>query len=501
MGELLLGVDVGTYSSKAVLTDAAGTVLAAESIEHGLDLPRPGWAEQDADAVWWSDVVALCRRLLSRRWQPSDVAAMCVSAIGPCLVALDERDRPLRPAILYGIDTRAAAEVDELQELIGRDALLRQCGLTLSSQAVGPKVLWLQRNEPDAWARTRTLTTASAYLVRRLTGEHVIDRHTAAHFAPLTDVEAQGWSGPWSDRLLDGRMLPRQEWSDRVAGTVTAEAAHETGLLEGTPVAVGTVDALAEALSVGVADPGDLMVMYGSTTFFLLRTTEPLPDPQLWSLPGAFEGDHFLAAGMATTGALTRWFRDELCSGTSYAELFGAAADVEPGCGGVLVLPYFSGERTPRNDPHARGVVVGLSLSTTRAELFRAVLESVALGVRHHLDAFRARGAGVERVVAIGGGAQSAVWPQIVSDVTGVPQVLPRATAGACRGDALLAGIAVGLCSRDDVRSWGATAATIEPDPALATLYDARYADFLELYDSTRPVVHRLAISAAHEGG
>lgn len=494
MAELLLGIDVGTASSKAALVRPDGTLLRTHTVPHDMSLPHPGWAEQDADRVWWADVVTLCRTVLNGEpYSGRDVAGVGVSAIGPCMLPLDSAGRPVRPGILYGIDTRAGAEILQLERDIGADDLFEASGMTLSSQAVGPKILWFRRNEPDLWRLTTRITTASSYLTYRLTGEHVIDRHTASHFLPLTDIRTLDWSSRWADRVLDGRALPRQAWSDELAGTVTAPAAIETGLTEGTPVAVGAVDALSEAISVGVTEPGDLMIMYGSTAFFILVLDRQHPDRRLWSVAGAFPGQYNLAAGMATTGALTRWFRDELASDIEYADLFTEAADVAPGAGGLLLLPYFSGERTPRNDPAARGVIAGLSLSTTRAHLFRAVLEAVGYGVRHNLETFGELQAPINRVVAVGGGAQSATWPQIISDITGIGQVVPKTSIGASYGDAFLAGRAAGLLARDQLASWITPGRTVVPNRRLAELYDLRYHDYLALYEQTRDIVHRLS--------
>lgn len=494
MAELLLGIDVGTSASKAALVRQDGTLLRTHSVEHEISIPRPGWAEQDADGVWWADVVTLCRAVLDGKpYSGRDVAGVGVSAIGPCMLPLDRTGRPLRPGILYGIDTRAAAEILQLEHDIGEDEMFDRCGMTLSSQAVGPKILWFRRHEPDLWRLTSRITTASSYLTYRLTGEHVIDRHTASHFLPLTDAGTLDWSSRWSDHILDGQALPRQAWSDELAGTVTASAASETGLAQGTPVAVGAVDALSEAISVGVTEPGDLMITYGSTAFFILVLDRPRPDRRLWSLAGAFAGQHNLAAGMATTGVLTRWFRDQLASGAEYADLFADAAEVAPGAGGLLMLPYFSGERTPRNDSAARGVVAGLSLSTTRAHLFRAVLEAVGYGVRHNLETFGELRAPIRRVVAVGGGTQTATWPQIVSDITGVSQLVPKTSVGASYGDAFLAGLAAGLLTRDQLAEWIKPGITVEPNSHLRELYDLRFRDYLALYDQTREIVHHLS--------
>lgn len=497
MAELLLGVDVGTYSSKGVLVNAAGEVLAQHVVPHDMEVPHPGWAEQDADAIWWADVVAICRALLNGSpYAGSDVAALCVSAIGPCLLPLDENGRPLRKGILYGVDARAHEEIALLNERLGEDDVFNFSKMAFTSQAIGPKILWLQRHEPELWQRTRTLTTASSYLSYRLTGEHVMDKHTASHYMPLIDLEAWTWSERFAEAVAPLSMLPRLAWSDEIAGEVSAAAAAETGLKAGTPVAVGAVDALSEALSVGVTAPGDLMVMYGSTTFFILLLEALAPDPRVWMTGGAFAGQYALAAGMSTTGSLTRWFRDqfarEVNEHEAYGVLFKEAAQVAPGAGGLLMLPYFSGERTPINDPHARGVIAGLTLSHIRGALFRAVLEGVGYGVRHNIETFAALGAPAKRVVAVGGGTTGDTWVQIVSDIAGVPQVVPKRTIGASYGDAFLAGLAAGVVQQGDLKTWVGEPRIIAPNPEPKALYDAGFTQFKALYEQTKDIVHAL---------
>ncbi|MEJ8855542.1 FGGY-family carbohydrate kinase [Variovorax robiniae] len=497
MASLLLGIDIGTFSSKAALVTLAGEVLRTAVVPHGIATPAPGHVEQDADGVWWHDLVALCRQLLDGSpYSGKDVAAVAVSAIGPCLLPLDEAGRPLRPGILYGVDVRAAQQIDELDALIGRDRIRDFSLMSLTSQAIGPKIRWLRQREPEVWRQTRRLTTASAYLVWRLTGEHRIDRHTASHFMPLYDPRTAGWSDRYAEHVAPTSMLPAPGWSDEVAGAITQAAAEATGLAPGTPVAVGAVDALSEAISVGVVQPGDLMVMYGSTTFFILVQDAPTPDERVWTVAGAYPAQFNLAAGMSTTGSLTRWFQDQFARDLPEGDasmLFEAAARVAPGAGGLVFLPYFSGERTPINDPQARGVIAGLSLAHTREQLFRAILEGVACGVRHNVETLAQLGAQARRVVAVGGGAQTDTWLQIVSDVSGLRQEVPTLTLGACYGDAFLAGFAAGLLRREQITEWVKPGRIIEPATALRPTYDALYRDYLDLYQDSRRVVHRLA--------
>ncbi|CAA9543750.1 MAG: Carbohydrate kinase, FGGY family [uncultured Thermomicrobiales bacterium] len=504
-GDLLLGVDIGTYSSKGVLCTPAGEVLADATVEHGLSLPRHGWAEHDADAVWWHDLVAVTRQLLGGRYDGADVGAVAVSAIGSCLLPVDAAGRPLRPGILYGIDTRATDEIAWLNRECGEEALFALGGMALTSQAIGPKILWLRRHEPEVWARTATVMTASSYLVLRLTGETVMDRHSASYYNPLVDLARLEWDDRFAGPIVEPEKLPRLAWSTDVVGAVTAEAAAATGLAPGTPVTAGTVDAAAEAVSVGVVEPGDLMVMYGTTLFFILVTDRPIPDPRLWATGFCLPGRYDVAGGMSTTGALTRWFRDQLGGAevaaeaaggpNAYAALADLAAGVPPGAEGLVCLPYFAGERTPINDPEARGVFAGLTLNHTRAHLYRAVLEGTAYGVRHNLETMREIGAVPRRLVAVGGGAKSRLWLQTVTDVAGVAQAVPERTSGAAYGDAFLAGLATGLVPDLAAlnRDWVRIGETLAPDPAAHAAYGDYYRVYRDLYAASRDQLHALA--------
>lgn len=503
--ELLLGVDVGTYSTKGVLVTAGGEVLASHVIEHTISIPRPGWAEQDADLIWWGEVRDTIRALLTGTYSGEDVVAVGISAIGSCMLPIDRDGNALRPGILYGIDTRATAEIEALNARFGEAALFELGGMALTSQAIGPKIMWFRQNEPDLFARTETILTASSYPVLKLTGERVMDRHSASYFNPLFDIRKLEWDSTFSDPITPVDRLPRLLWSDEVAGTVTQWAAEQTGLVAGTPVSAGTIDAAAEALSVGATQPGDLMVMYGSTMFFIQVTDHPTPDPRMWCCAYCFDDRYGIEGGMATSGALTRWFRDQFArdlialendGGTNaYALLAQEAAASPPGARGVVCLPYFSGERTPINDPEARGLFAGMSLAHTRGDLYRSVLEGTAYGVRHNIEVMNDMGAAPKRIIAVGGGTRNPLWLQIVSDVTGLPQLVPRQTIGASYGDAFLAGLAAGVISdRDEInRTWVDFAAELQPDPAAAAAYEETYEVYRSLYPAISNQLHNLA--------
>jgi xylulokinase len=428
----------------------------------------------------------LCRELLPPR--DGKVAAVGVSGIGPCVVPCDADDRPLRPAVLYGVDTRAEAEERELTELLGADEIFHRGGSALSSQALGPKLAWIRRHEPDVWERTTRWHMASSFVTARLTGTWVLDHHSASQCDPLYDLAASAWNRPWAELAVPGLPLPPLAWPGEVVGQVTAAGSASTGIDRGVPVIAGTIDAWAEAVSVGVRGVGRLMLMYGSTMFLVLGVDEPASNRSIWTTRGVDPGSLTAAAGMATSGSLTAWLRG-LFGGTAFDVLLSEAAAVAPGSDGVVVLPYFAGERTPILDPDARGTILGLTLAHGRAHLYRAALEGIAYGVRHNLEAI-APGAAVQ-AVAVGGGARSELWTQVVSDVTGLAQEIPAETVGAAYGDALLAAEGAGLVPRGT--TWAARSDLVSPQPEHAELYDELYRVYRDLYPATAPLAHALA--------
>lgn len=489
MSDLVLGIDIGTGSTKGVLARADGVVVATAIRVHegAMTMPRPDHAEMDADSVWWADIVAVCRELLT---EGRAVSAVCVSGLGPCLLLTDDLGAPVRPAILYGIDGRARAEIAELEQTLGADQVLARCNTPLTTQAVGPKAMWVRRHEPEVWARASRWFSASSFAAFRLTGEYVLDHHTASQSVPLYDARVGDWASDWYSDVMGHLEVPRLAWSGEVIGEVTAAASAQTGLAVGTPVCAGTVDAWAEAYSAGVRHTGDLMLMYGSTMFFVQQLDRPAPHPQLWNTRGVTPGSLSLAAGMSTSGSLTGWIRD-LTGGAPFETLVAEAEAVPAGSDGLLMLPYFAGERTPIFDTDARGVIAGLTLRHRRGHLYRAAFEGIAFGIRQILELLDGDDNPVRRLVAVGGGTQGGLWPQIVSDVTGRPQDVPRQTIGASYGCALLAAQGIGLVT--PAADWSEVALTVEPNPDNAAIYDELSAAYTSLYPATRKEVHLLA--------
>jgi xylulokinase len=487
--DLLLGIDLGTGSTKGVLVDRTGVVLASETIAHSMELPRPGWAEVDAEALWWHEVCSISAALMAKLPSGATLAGMCVSGVGPCLVLCDDDLRPLRRAILYGVDTRATTEIASLTAELGEQNILDRAGTLLSSQAVGPKLEWVRRHEPEVFERATGWYGSNSYIGAKLTGEYVMDHHTASQCAPLYAIREFDWNNQWAQRICGHLPLPRLVWPSDVIGTVTAAAAEATGVPAGTPVTAGTVDAYSEAFSVGVRRPGDQMLMYGSTMFLVQVIDAYHSDPALWTTAGVERGSLALAAGTSTAGSLIGWLQS-VTGGASLEDLTAEAQRVPPGSEGLLVLPYLAGERTPVFDPLARGVVVGLTLRHGRGHLIRAAYEGISFGIRQILERFD-DAHGATRTVAVGGGLRSPVWAQAVSDITGRTQLIPEQAIGASYGDALLAAIGVGLVPPET--DWTRIARELTPDPRNRGLYEDLYATWQELYPATRAQVHRLA--------
>jgi xylulokinase len=482
----VLGVDIGTSSSKGVVVDLRGHVLGEVVLEHDVNRPGPGMVEMDAQ-LWWDEFVNICRELLDG--DVRDVVAVGVSGMGPCVCLTDEEDRPLRPTILYGVDTRAGTQIARLNERYSAEAILRRGGSALSSQSAGPKIAWVAEEEPEVYARARRLYMPSSWLVNRLTGEYVLDHHSASQCTPLYDMAYGGWYSPWAEDIAPGIELPGLRWAGERAGVVSDSAADASGLPAGVPVAVGTIDAWAEALSVGAERVGDLFLMYGTTMFLIHTVAEPMSDPSLWGTVGTAPGTACLAAGMAASGAVTRWLRD-LLGGPEYAALLEEARDSGVGANGLVMLPYFAGERTPLMDPDARGVIAGLNLTHTRGDLYRAALEATAFGTRHNIEAIQSAGGRISRVVAAGGGTQGSLWPQVVSDVTGLAQEVREQSIGASYGAAVLAARLVADVSIDD---WNPIREVLLPNASAAASYDALYGLFRRLYTDSAHVTHALS--------
>ncbi|MFF2888244.1 FGGY-family carbohydrate kinase [Paenibacillus sp. NPDC057967] len=507
----VLGIDIGTYESKGVLVDREGKIIAQCAVPHKLEIPHRGWAEHDAEATWWHDFKQLSQTLthmarMKYGISADEIAAVGVSSIAPAVLPIDIEGNPLRKAILYGVDTRAEREIAALNDAIGEERVFQIGGQSLSSQAAGPKIKWIKDHEPEVYEKTYKFLCGSGYLVYKLTGRCVIDRYTAVNYAPLFDIHTLEWNDETVSCTTEVDKLPDLTWSTDIVGVVAARAAEETGLAPGTRVIAGTADAMAEAISIGAIHQGDLMMMYGSSTFFILTTDRIMKTRELWPNVHIVPGANTLTGGTATAGSLTRWFVDQ-CLGRdkgsgetsgwsveqAYIHMAAQAELSPPGSNGLITLPFFSGERTPLHDASAKGMMFGLSLNHTTADMYRSLLEGISFSIRHNLDVMRELGASVERIVSVGGGVKNKLWLQSVSDICQVRQAIPEVTVGAAYGNAYICGLALGWHDRlEEIDEWVNIIRYIEPGSDHRDVYERHYAIYHRLYERTKDLMKDL---------
>ncbi len=490
---LVLGLDVSTTATKAVLMDADGAVRAIGSVEYPYATPHPLWSEQDPDA-WWDATTGAIRAALDGAGVGGDaVEAVGLSGQMHGLVTLDASDRVLRPAILWN-DQRTGAECDEIREAIGRERLIRITGNDALTGFTAPKLLWVRRHEPDVWDRIAHVLLPKDLVRLRLTGDHAVDRADGAGTI-LFDLAARDWSGEIVDALgIDPAWLPATFEGPDVTGTVSAAAAEATGLRAGTPVVAGGGDQAAAAVGVGSVAPDVSSLSLGTSGVIFTTTEGPTVEPEgrlhafCHAVPGRW---HLMGVMLSAAGSL-RWFRDAFAPAVSFEDLMREAAGAPPGSDGLLFLPYLTGERTPHPDPLARGAFVGLTVHHARAHLTRAVLEGVAFGLRDSLELVRAMGlAPSTEIRATGGGVRSELWRRILADVLGARIVTTETAEGAAQGAATLAAVGAGWfpAVEDACRAVVRTGEPVEPSGDDGP-YPESYARYRELYPALAPTFH-----------
>ncbi len=490
----VLGIDVSTTATKAVLVDPAGVVVGIGTAEYGVSVPQPGWSEQDPQLWWHGTCRAIGEALAASGSSPGDIVAIGLTGQMHGAVLLDEAGEVLRPAILWN-DQRTAAECDIIRERIGFERLVATTGNDALTGFTAPKLVWVQRHEPEIWERVAHVLLPKDYLRYRLTGEFATDKADGSG-TQLFDLAARDWSPTILSALeIDPAVLPTTHEGPELTGSLTSEAAAATGLTRGAAIVAGGGDQAANAVGVGAVTPGVTALSLGTSGVVFATTDQPIFEPRgrvhafCHAVPARW---HMMSVMLSAAGSL-RWFRDALAPGEAYGDLAATADGVEAASDGLFFLPYLSGERSPYPDPQARGAFVGLTASHDRRHLVRAVLEGVAFGLRDGLDLMVA--AGMPRpaeIRASGGGLASPTWAQILADVLDAELVTPSTTEGAAFGAATLAAVGIGWF--DDVPS--ATQALVRtspaaaPGPARASYADA-HATFRELYPALAPTFHR----------
>jgi xylulokinase len=483
----VVGLDIGTTSTVAVVMRPTGEVLAAASRASQLFSLAPAFAEADP-GEWWNNACATLREAIAlAAVQPS---AICVTGMVPALVMLDAEGRPLRRSLQQN-DARCARELEELGAEIDATEFLARTGQGLTQQLVAPKLRWIARHEPEVFARVAHILGSYDYVNFRLTERLTVERNWALE-AGFVDLGADAIAPDLVrlSRLVPSTLPPLVAAHEHI-GAITADAAAATGLAVGAAVFGGAADHIASALAAGLTDAGDVLLKFGGAGDVIAISERAEPDPRLFLDYHLVPGLYAPNGCMAASGSLLRWLAALIGGGASLAELDAEAAAVPAGAEGVRMLPYFLGEKTPIHDTLARGTITGLSLSHGRGHIWRAALEAIACGFRHHLDVLADRGRAAQRLYASDGGSSSDVWMQIVADVCGQPLSTLGDAYGSSVGAAWVAAVGMGSVEWADVGKARRLGKTFSPRPDAAKASDAVYADYRALYADLRPFFHR----------
>jgi xylulokinase len=490
----LLGIDVGTGGSRAVLIDEAGMVVASETVEHvPFASPLIGWAEQDPHD-WWQACVSAIRAVLKKEnVQAEEIAAVSFSGQMHGAVLLDASDRVLRPSIIW-CDQRTESQCGTITEKIGAEKLI---DLTSNPAVTGftlPKLLWVREHEPEVWKSVKTVLLPKDYVRFCLTGDKASDVADSSGTL-LFDVKKRRWSSEMLAAFeIDESILPRVYESIEITGTVSKAGAEATGLKEGTPVVAGAGDNAAGAVGMGVVSAGTVSATIGTSGVVFAVTEQPMLDPRgrIHTLCHAIPNRWHNTGVTQGAGLSLRWFRDNFGNGKNYDELVEEAAKINTGSDGALWLPYLMGERTPHLDARARAAFVGLTASHTPAHLARAVLEGVAFSLRDAIEIFRELSVQVETIRLGGGGARSTLWKQIQADVYGQAVETIEADEGAAFGAALLAGVGVGAWKSVDEACQKTIRVNqrIKPDNESVEKLNRNYKAYKLLYSALRPAMN-----------
>ncbi|WP_020407493.1 FGGY-family carbohydrate kinase [Hahella ganghwensis] len=506
----IIGVDIGTQSTKALLMSASGELIAQASAAYQVEQPKPLWAQQWPD-VWLDAVHKTLGQVVARgNVVPGDIKAVCVSSLyGGSGIPVDAGINALHPCLIW-MDRRANDEVDWVREHVDLDKLYAVTGNGVDSYYGFTKMLWLKRHQPDVWRQTKYLIPPNSYVNYHLTGELAVDHSSAGNIGGVYDIQDRCWSHDMLETLgIDPTMMPeRLLASGDVVGELTAEAARLTGLEAGTPIVAGGVDAAMATLAAGVIEPGNHVAMIGTSMCwgYINKSTDARNG--LISMPYVHNGneDIYIFGGAITAGASISWFRDQFCAEDKHAaqllenvdvhELMELQAAKTPaGAEGLIFLPYLMGERSPVWDAKASGAFVGLTLSHSKSHLYRAVLEGLSFALRHNMEC-GAKGAVCldQELIVVGGASHSDLWMQIIADITGYPVLTIEQEVEAPLGGALLAAMVCGMVEDiAEIRRWSKLRVRATPDQTRKQRYDKLFAEYCGIYHSLKPHMHALA--------
>ena len=495
---LLLGIDSSTTATKALLIDEKGQVIGVAASEYDYETPRPLWSEQDP-SLWWEGTIKSVRAVLEQTGvNPAEIAGIGLTGQMHGLVLLDSAGEVLRPALLWN-DQRTGKQCDEIRRRLGKSELIRITGNDALTGFTAPKILWVQQEEPEVFAKAEHVLLPKDYVRLRLTDEYATDKAGAAGTL-LFDVAQRNWSPDVLDALeIPSSWLPQTHEGTEITGRVSEEASRLLGIPAGIPVAGGGGDQAAQGLGVGAVEEGIIAVTLGTSGVVFAAADSPAIEPEgrlhafCHALPDKW---HMMGVMLSAAGSL-RWYRDTVSPETGFEELLSGVDKISPGSDGLIFLPYLTGERTPHPDPYARGAFVGLTVRHNQSHLTRAVLEGVGFGLKDSFTLIEGSGLSKARQVRIsGGGARSPIWRQILADILGAELATVNTTEGAAFGVALLAGVGAGVWSdaesacHEMIQVTGVTL----PNPDSAERYGQFYRLYRELYPALKPASEVLGV-------
>jgi xylulokinase len=508
MEKFILAHDLGTSGNKATLFSLDGKMGASTLYEYPVSYPETGWVEQDPGDFWKAVCISTRQLLEKARVPAADVAAVCFSGQMMGCLLVDAEGKPLRPMIIWA-DTRAGAQEAEMEKKLGMDYVYRTTGHRISASYSAAKLLWVKDNESEIYKRGCKMLHAKDYVIFKLTGKFVTD-YSDASGTNLFDLVKKTWDKNILDTLgIPPDLLPEPHPSTDKAGGITPEAAGEIGLPEGTPVIIGGGDGSCACVGAGVVAEGAAYNILGSSSWISLASTAPVYDPELRTFTWVhLDPALYTPCGtMQAAGYSYNWYKNTLCGGeiaeaakggeNPYRFIDEGASKSPPGAGGLLYLPYLLGERSPRWNHEARGAFVGLSITTGKGDISRAVLEGVGLNLRIILQILEggAAGDGIGKIIMIGGGAKGAVWLQILADIWQKTLMVPAYTEEATSlGAAVCGGVGIGAFKDfSAIHQFNGPVKTVLPHAELAPVYEELFEIFNQAYDSMIGVYHRLA--------
>ncbi|RKX47666.1 MAG: hypothetical protein DRP38_06195 [Thermotogae bacterium] len=504
----LIGSDIGTQGTKSVMVDEKGNVIAEATREYDVITPKPSWAEQWPD-VWVKAVYETVKEVVEKSGvDKKEIAGIAISGLyGGSGIPVDENMEPIRPCLIW-MDRRAVEETEWVKKNVPKEKIFEITGNYVDSYYGFTKMMWIRNNEPEVWKRIHKFVTPKDYVIYQMTGELAIDYSSAGNLGGVFDIRKLTWSEEMCKILgIPMEYLPeRIVKSSDIVGKVKKEASEHCGLLEGTPVIAGGIDAPVAQLSAGALEEGEHVAMVGTSTCWgTVHDGKNLPFGLVSYPYVVYDTERiYTFGGSATTGALARWFKEQFGesesvvgerTGMSPYQLFDKEVENIPaGSEGIIVLPYFMGERSPIWDPKAKGVFFGVTLYHTRAHLYKALMEGGAYALRHNMEEGLKAGLKLnDECWIVGGVSKSSIWVRIFADVTGYKMRQVASLVEAPFGDAFLAGLGTGIIDKPErIKEWVKYKEPVESDPENKKIYDTYYEMFKKLYEKTKELMRKL---------